>query len=95
MLRRSFLLALGLCAASWFFAGTANAQNSEWDRFYHYPYVYYPQNFMGPEYNQSSNDLYHRYPPHMQIPVYNKSWYNFYPTKRKYHRGHHFIMDVF
>lgn len=95
MLRSSFLLAVGLFAAGWFFTATANAQNPDWDTFYHYPYVYYPQNYWGPDYYQSSNDLYHRYPPEMRIPVYNKDWYNFYPTKRKYHRGHHFILDVF
>jgi hypothetical protein len=95
MLRLSCLLAIGLCAAGWFFSATANAQHPDWDRFYHYPYIYYAQNYWGPDYYQSSNDLYHRYPPHMRIPVYNKGWYNFYPTDRKYHRGHHFIMDVF
>ena len=37
----------------------------------------------------------HRYAPPQQIPVYNKDWYNFYPTARPYHMGHHFILDVF
>ncbi len=64
-------------------------------RFYHYPYVYYPQNFMGNEYFRSADDMYHRYPPEMQIPVYNRHWHNFYPSNRRYHSGHHFILDVF
>src|SRR2546430_1150751 len=34
----------------------------DWDRFYHYPYVYYPQNFWGDEYYRSSESLYYRYP---------------------------------
>jgi hypothetical protein len=67
----------------------------DWNRFYHYPYVYYPQNFWGADYYRSSEDLYHRYPPEMRVPVYNKQWHNYYPQGRKYHRGHHFILDTF
>lgn len=67
----------------------------DWNRLYHYPYVYYPQNFWSSEYYQSSNDLYYRYPPEMRIPVYNKQWMNFYPEGRLYHSGHHFILDTF
>ncbi|NUQ62268.1 MAG: calmodulin-binding protein [Pirellulales bacterium] len=67
----------------------------DWNRFYHYPYVYYPQNFWSADYYRSSEDLYYRYPPEMRIPVYNKNWQNYYPASRKYHQGHHFILDVF
>ena len=67
----------------------------DWNRFYHYPYVYYPQNFWGADYYRSSEDLYYRYPPEMQIPVYNKRWQNYYPENRRWHQGHHFILDVF
>ena len=76
---------------SW--GGTYNTQ--DWNRFYHYPYVYYPQNFWGNEYYRSADSLYHRYPPEMRIPVYNRHWHNYYPTRRKYHAGHHFVLDVF
>jgi hypothetical protein len=69
--------------------------NRDWERFYHYPYVYYPQNFWGNEYYRSSEDMYFRYPPEMQIPVYNKKWHNYYPEGRRYHSGSHFITDVF
>jgi hypothetical protein len=69
--------------------------NQDWDRFYHYPYVFYPQNFWGSEYYRSSESLYHRYPPEMRIPVYNRNWHNSYPESRRYHYGHHFILDVF
>lgn len=71
------------------------ASNRDCSRFYHYPYVFYPQNFRGNEYYQSSDSLYNRYPPEMQIPVYNKHWQNYYPSSRRYHWGHHFILDVF
>jgi hypothetical protein len=67
----------------------------DYDRFYHYPYVYYPQNFWSHEYFRSRNHLYYRYPPEMRVPVYNKQWFNYYPQPRKYHKGHHFILDQF
>lgn len=71
------------------------AGTRDWNRFYHYPYVYYPQNFYGQEYFRSSDSMYHRYPPEMRIPVYNKKWHNYYPSSRRFHQGHHFILDVF
>ena len=120
---RRILLA-SLCASFVFLslaASTSDAQQAfgrawgytyrsqDWERFYHYPYVYYPQNFWGDEYYRSSEHLYYRYPPEMRIPVYNRQWYNYYPQNRgfyngryvsmqsglRYHRGHHFNLDVF
>jgi hypothetical protein len=67
----------------------------DWNRFYHYPYVYYPQNFWGNEYYRSADSLYYRYPPEMRIPVYNRHWFNEYPSPRPFHSGHHFVLDVF
>jgi hypothetical protein len=100
MLRRAILGSLFLAAL---FAAAAltpskaeaagRGQPTDWERFYYYPYVYYPHNFERPQ--GSYDHLYYRYPPNMQIPVYNKQWHNFYPTERPYHRGHHFILDVF
>ena len=72
-------------------AAAPPGQPSDWQRFYYYPYVYYPQSFERP---QQYNHLYYRYSPSMRIPVYNKNWYNFYPTDRPYHSGHHFILDA-
>lgn len=67
----------------------------DWNRFYHYPYVLYPQNFYADGYMQSANDLYHRYPQEMRVPVYNRAWQNYYPKSRRYYQGHHFHLDVF
>lgn len=109
MLRRTvlaLLLAGLLSAAS---SATAEAQQPQafgrvwggtygvrdWERFYHYPYVFYPQNFWGNEYYRSAPDMYHRYPQEMRVPVYNKQWHNYYPAGRRYHSGHHFMLDVF
>jgi hypothetical protein len=64
----------------------------DWERFYHYPYVFYPQNFWGSDYYRSSEHLYYRYPPEMRIPVYNKQWHNYYPEAASWDRyiGGHF-----
>ena len=73
-----------------------NAYGSQdWERFYHYPYVFYPHNYWGFEYYRSADSLYYRYPPEMRIPVYNRQWQNYYPEGRRYHWGHHFMLDVF
>ena len=69
--------------------------NQDWNRLYHYPYVWSPQNFYQDGYYQSANDLYHRYPQEMRVPVYNRAWQNDYPKSRRYHHGHHFNLDVF
>ena len=68
-------------------------QPTNWERFYYYPYVYYPHNFQ--TYPESYDDLYHRYPIQKQIPVYNAGWHNFYLMDRPYHSGHHYILDIF
>jgi len=99
------LVALALLAV--FQVGDAQAQQAfgrqwgnsystqDWNRLYHYPYVWYPQNFWGADYYRSSEDLYYRYPPEMRIPVYNNQWHNSYPEARRYYSGHHFNLDVF
>jgi hypothetical protein len=72
-----------------------SAATPDWNRFYHYPYIFYPQNYYADGYMQSANDLYHRYPQEMRVPVYNRGWHNEYPKRRLYHQGHHFNLDVF
>ena len=67
----------------------------DWERFYHYPYVYYPQNYWGNEYYRSADSLYYRYPAEMRIPVYNRHWFSDYPTPRPYYKGAHFVLDIF
>jgi hypothetical protein len=106
MMRRTFLALLAAVAIG-ALASKAQAQEAygqqwghtyatqDWNRFYHYPYVYYPQNFWAGNYYRSSDDLYYRYPPEMRIPVYHKQWQNFYPEPRRYYDGTHFTLDVF
>ncbi|HAD59062.1 MAG TPA: hypothetical protein DCG12_07450 [Planctomycetaceae bacterium] len=94
MLKRAALVAvfmLAICMSNKTQAAPPG-QPADWQRFYYYPYVYYPHSFQK---QQVHNSLYYKYPAAMRIPVYNKSWYNFYPTDKPYHSGHHFILDVF
>jgi hypothetical protein len=108
MIRRALLLSFfAFCFFALFCVEDASAQQAfdrqwgqmynaqDWNRLYHYPYVYYPQNFWGHEYYRSAEDMYYRYPPEMRIPVYNKHWQSEYPQERRYHSGHHFILDTF
>lgn len=92
----SLIVLVTLAAAAGLGSSEARAQHrgqpTDWNRYFYYPYVYYPHNFQRPV---SYDHLYYRYPPNRRIPVYNKGWYNFYPTKRPYHSGAHFILDVF
>jgi hypothetical protein len=67
-------------------------QPTDWQRFYYYPYVYYPHNFQKPV---QFDHMYYRYPPQRQIPVYNTSWHNFYPEPHPWHKGFAFELDVF
>ncbi len=88
-----FVLVALVTSADWNPAQAANpGQPADWQRFYYYPYVYYPHNYAKP---QQFDHMYYRYPADRRIPVYRSDWYNFYPTKKPYHRGHHFILDVF
>ncbi len=108
MIRQTIIIVLCMVALLAIFTVTdANAQQAfgrqwgrtyttqDWNRMYHYPYVWYPMNFWGSDYFRSSEDLYHRYPPEMRIPVYNKQWHNPYPEARRYYKGKHFGLDVF
>lgn len=100
MLKRSLTLvafAIAFVAMGWMGTSPVEAappgQPSNWQRFYYYPYVYYPHNFQ--QTPQSYNHLYYRYSKERQIPVYNQDWHNFYPTEKPYHYGHHYILDTF
>lgn len=95
LLRLAALAALTICCAV-AVPGSAEAggkgQPTDWNRFYHYPYVYYPRNFKAPE---EYDSMYYKYPIERRIPVYRTDWHNFYPQDRPYHSGHHFYLDVF
>ncbi|MDO4585820.1 MAG: calmodulin-binding protein [Planctomycetia bacterium] len=75
--------------------GYSATNTQDWVRFYHYPYVYYPQNFAPASAYRSADSLYYRYAPNMQVPMYNPYWQNYYPVPRRFHEGKHFVLDIF
>ena len=72
-----------------------NYNPQDWNRFYHYPYVYYDHDYYPREYFRSGPSLYDRYPPEMQVPTtFNRGWANYYLYPKRYHQGNHFTVDV-
>lgn len=98
--RRCLLIAAAILTAVVAFLWTprpveaaGRGQPTDWNRFFYYPYVYYPHNFQ--RQRGSYDHLYYRYAPNQRIPVYNRNWYNFYPTEKPWYKGNHFKLDVF
>ena len=94
------------CLAAFMVAGAAStASATDWGRFYHYPYSYYPQNYRRPF---SSHDFdtkygYPMYPQYMAFPPYVRTDLR-YPyhwhmkpgnNPTRYYQGNHHILDVF
>ncbi|MDD3469067.1 MAG: calmodulin-binding protein [Thermoguttaceae bacterium] len=105
MIRRTLWMLLVIAAlsvtaqaaiASEGYAATVNQNTQDWQRFYHYPYTYYPHNFYAPEYfRSSSSSMMQRYPAEMQIPKYRRDWQNFYPSPKRFYQGYGFKLDMF
>lgn len=85
-------MAVALCFAPKSAVAANEGQPTDWQRFYYYPYLYYPHNFQRPV---QFDHMYYRYPPQRQIPVYNTAWHNFYPEPHPWYKGHAFDLDVF
>jgi hypothetical protein len=86
------VLALGLWLAP---AGQANGQDV--DRFYHYPYYYFPFNY-APNFVRwpDPRQPFQRPPAYMAYPPYKDPMfrYDFFEPQR-YYRGFHFFLDQF
>ena len=84
-------------------ANVANA--TDWGRFYHYPYSYFPQNYRKPFRSQdfSTPYGYPAYPQYMAFPPYYRTdlYYPYHQhTKpgnnpKAHYQGNHYILDVF
>src|SRR5437773_943829 len=90
--------ALGL--ALWGGATTpAQAQQYELNRFVCYPYCYFPWNYwpmQGPKYPEAVGAPYQRPPAYMQMPPFKEPMWRYeYFEPNTYHRGSHFLLDVF
>lgn len=95
--RRMAGLALLLLASS--------AQANDWGRFYHYPYSYFPQNYLKPFRSQDYMTPYgypmypavHAFPPYFRKDLYYPYLNVWKPGNNpcKYYQGNHHVLDVF
>ena len=101
MSRLMLTLALGIA----FLGLAAPAQATDWGRFYHYPYSYFPQNFRKPFRSQDFDTRYGypMYPAYMAFPPYYRKdlYYPYLPLRKpgnhpnKHYQGNHYTLDVF
>src|SRR5262245_59257221 len=102
MLRRALwtLLPGLLGLALWTGMATpAQAQQYELNRFFYYPYYYYAWNYwpiQGPKWPEPVGAPYMRPPAYMAFPPFKEPmWHYDYWYPNTYHRGSHFLLDVF
>jgi hypothetical protein len=104
MLRRLLLalLAVSLGAALW--AGSADKAQAQqlpgnMNRFFYYPYYYFPANYwpqMGPAWPEQPGQHYLRPPAYMAYPPFREPhWRYEYWQPQFYYRGSHFLLDQF
>jgi hypothetical protein len=103
MLRRFCLalLAVGLGVALW--AGSATPAHAQqpgnMNRFFYYPYYYFPHNCwpaMGPQWPEPIGKPYMRPPAYMAYPPFREPhWRYEYWEPQFYYRGSHFWLDQF
>jgi hypothetical protein len=102
---RRLRIGLFLWVAMVSLTGAGPASATDWGRFYHYPYSYFPQNYRRPYRSQDFNTP-HGYPMHptyMAFPPYFRSdlYYPYHRhmrpgnNPRYYYQGNHYILDVF
>lgn len=102
MLRRYVPVVLGglLAVALWTgFTSTAHAQNAPLNRFYYYPYTYFPHNYwptMGPKWPETPGAPYMPPPAYMAYPPFREPhWHYDLWEPMPYYRGFHFWLDQF
>src|SRR5207247_10151826 len=90
------VLGVGLWAGS---AAPARAENLNISKFYYYPYYYFPHNYwpaMGPQWPEPPGAPCLPPPAYMAFPPYREPhWRYEYWKPQFYHRGYHFMLDIF
>jgi hypothetical protein len=81
-------------------AAPAQAQDpATWNRFFHYPYYYFPHNYwpnMGPKWPEPVGAPYMRPPAYMAYPPFKEiNWRYHLWEQHRYYRGFHFWLDQF
>jgi hypothetical protein len=69
------------------------------NRFWYYPYYYFPANYWpaaGPKWPEPIGKPYMRPPAYMAFPAFlEPHWRYDYWEPHTYHRGFHFLLDIF
>lgn len=94
------LLAGGVGLALWLGSGaTAHAQQYNVNPFYYYPFQLFPANYwpvMSPPWPEPLGTPSMRPPAYQTFPPFKEpNWKYEYWSPNKYHRGSHFLLDVF
>ena len=92
-------LGVGMWAANPTPVQAQTPQSLQLNRFYHYPYYYFPHNYWplyGPRWPERQGQPYMRPPAYMAYPPFREpNWrYELWEPQR-YYRGHHFWLDQF
>jgi hypothetical protein len=69
------------------------------NRFWYYPYYYFPHNYwpgMSPHWPEAPGKPYMRPPAYMAFPPFKEPYFRYeYWNPQTYHRGFHFMLDIF
>ncbi len=102
MLRRFSTTTLSTLLALSFWgviAGDARADEINPNRFFHYPYTYFPHSYwpaQGPKYPEPVGAPYMRPPAYMAYPAFKEPHWRYEMDKpQEYYRGFHFWLDQF
>ena len=103
MTRVRYMLMAGLLGVGLSLIAAAPARAQQVDpalnRFFYYPYYYFPANYwptQGPQWPEPPGAPYQRPPAYMAYPPFNEPhWRYEYLTPQRYYRGFHFWLDQF
>jgi hypothetical protein len=103
MTRMRWLLLTGLLGIGLFLGAASPARAQQVDpalnRFFYYPYYYFPANYwpsQGPQWPEPPGAPYQRPPAYQAYPPFNEpNWRYEYLTPQRYYRGFHFWLDQF
>lgn len=80
------------------FPGVAPVCN-DCPRFYHYPFYYFPHSYwpsQGPKWPEPPGACYRPPPAYQAFPAFKEpNWRYEYWQPQRYHRGYHFMLDIF
>src|SRR5262249_5057144 len=97
---RTLLACMLMIAGLWLAnAQRADAQTTNLDRYYYYPYHLFPHNYWPqvlPQWPERPGEHYEVPPPYMAYPPFHEPhWRHDLSERKSYYRGFHFWLDAF